>query len=248
MASPTWWTWVWVDSSSWWWTGRPGMLWFMGSQRVGHDWATERTELNLPWFTDLTFQVPMQYCSLQHRTLFPSPVTSTTGHLFLLWCCLFILSGLISPFFSSSILGTYWSGEFIFQCPICLPFHTVHGVLKARTLKWFAIPFSSRPCFVRTLHHDSTVLRGATQHGHSFTELDKAVVYVISLISFQWLWFSFCLPSDGWGKETCGSFLTGGTRFNSVTQLCLTLRPHTLQHNRVPCLSLTHRAWSNLCP
>ena len=41
MASPTRWTWVWVDSGSWWWTGRPGMLWFMGSQRVGHDWATE---------------------------------------------------------------------------------------------------------------------------------------------------------------------------------------------------------------
>ena len=41
MASLTWWTWVWVNSRSWWWTGRPGMLWFMGSQRVGHDWATE---------------------------------------------------------------------------------------------------------------------------------------------------------------------------------------------------------------
>ena len=41
MASPTRWTWVWVDSGSWWWTGRPGVLWFMGSQRVGHDWVTE---------------------------------------------------------------------------------------------------------------------------------------------------------------------------------------------------------------
>ena len=41
MASSTWWTWVWVNSGSWWWTGRPGVLWFMGSQRVGHDWATE---------------------------------------------------------------------------------------------------------------------------------------------------------------------------------------------------------------
>ena len=40
MASPTQWTWVWVDSGSWWWTGRPGVLWFMGSQRVGHsDWT-----------------------------------------------------------------------------------------------------------------------------------------------------------------------------------------------------------------
>ena len=35
------WTWVWVNSGSWWWTGRPGMLWFTGSQRVGHDWATK---------------------------------------------------------------------------------------------------------------------------------------------------------------------------------------------------------------
>ena len=41
MASPTQWTWVWVNSRSWWWTGRPGMLRFMGSQRVRHDWATE---------------------------------------------------------------------------------------------------------------------------------------------------------------------------------------------------------------
>ena len=41
MASLTRWTGVWVDSGSWWWTGRPGMLWFMGLQIVGHDWATE---------------------------------------------------------------------------------------------------------------------------------------------------------------------------------------------------------------
>ena len=41
MASLTRWTWVWVNSGSWWWTGRPGVLRFMESQRVGHDWATE---------------------------------------------------------------------------------------------------------------------------------------------------------------------------------------------------------------
>ena len=41
MASPTRWTWVWVNSRIWWWTGRPGVLWFMDSQIVGHDWATE---------------------------------------------------------------------------------------------------------------------------------------------------------------------------------------------------------------
>ena len=41
MASLTRWTWVWVNSGSWWWTGRPGVLRFMGLQRVRHDWVTE---------------------------------------------------------------------------------------------------------------------------------------------------------------------------------------------------------------
>ena len=40
MASPTGWTWVWASSGSWWWTGKPGVLQSMGSQRVGHNWAT----------------------------------------------------------------------------------------------------------------------------------------------------------------------------------------------------------------
>ena len=52
MVSPTWWTWVWVNSRSWWWTGRPGMLRSMGSQRVGHDWATE-----LNWIYEATRNV-----------------------------------------------------------------------------------------------------------------------------------------------------------------------------------------------
>ena len=43
MASLTQWTCVWVNSRSWWWTGRPGVLWFMGSQRVRHNWVTEVT-------------------------------------------------------------------------------------------------------------------------------------------------------------------------------------------------------------
>ena len=41
MASLTQWIWVWVDSDSWWWTERPGLLLFIGLQRVGHDWVTE---------------------------------------------------------------------------------------------------------------------------------------------------------------------------------------------------------------
>ena len=41
MASPTRWTWIWASSRSWWWTGKPGVLQSMGSQRVRHDWVTE---------------------------------------------------------------------------------------------------------------------------------------------------------------------------------------------------------------
>ena len=55
MTSPSLWTWVWVNSGSWWWTGRPGVLRFMGSQQVGHNWAIE-----LNWATEL------------NRTEFPS--------------------------------------------------------------------------------------------------------------------------------------------------------------------------------
>ena len=64
-----------------------------------------------------------------------------------------------------NILGTYWHGEFIFQCHIFSPFHTARGVLRARILKWFAIPFSNGPHFVRTLHYDPSILGGPTWHG-----------------------------------------------------------------------------------
>ena len=56
MASWTRWTWVWVNSGSWWWTGRPGVLWFMGSQRVRHDWVTE-----------LNWMLPQERLNLSHQ-------------------------------------------------------------------------------------------------------------------------------------------------------------------------------------
>ena len=52
MASPTRWTWVWVSSRSWWWTGKPGMLQFMESQRVRHDWPTE-----LNWYDTINVSI-----------------------------------------------------------------------------------------------------------------------------------------------------------------------------------------------
>ena len=55
------WTWVWVDSRSWWWTGQPGVLRFMGLQRVGHDWATE-----LNW-TEALYEKNCSF-SLQHQS------------------------------------------------------------------------------------------------------------------------------------------------------------------------------------
>ena len=51
MASPTQWTWVWVNSRSRWWTGRPGVLQSVGLQRVGHDWATELNWIELYIFS-----------------------------------------------------------------------------------------------------------------------------------------------------------------------------------------------------
>ena len=94
MASPTRWTWVWVNSTSWWWTGRPGVLQFMGSQRVGHDWATELnwTELkanisstclggkSLPsgWLVILQFIAPSVYtCSPSFPPIPTGPFLST---------------------------------------------------------------------------------------------------------------------------------------------------------------------------
>ena len=58
MASATQWTWVWVNSGSWWWTGKPGMLQLMGLKRLGHDWAIE-----LNWTIDL---MHLTLCELIH--------------------------------------------------------------------------------------------------------------------------------------------------------------------------------------
>ena len=56
MALPIQWIWVWIYSGSWWWTGRPGMLQFMGSQRVKHNWATEMNWPNLHIKTAIHFK------------------------------------------------------------------------------------------------------------------------------------------------------------------------------------------------
>ena len=62
MASLTPWTWVWVNSRSWWWTERPGVLRFMGLQRVGHDWTTE-----LNWTEELNYKICWQFWKREGR-------------------------------------------------------------------------------------------------------------------------------------------------------------------------------------
>ena len=113
--------------------------------------------------------------------------------LLLFWLHLFILSGGISPLFSSSIC---WPGEFIFQFPIFLPFHTAYGVYKAKIVKWFAIPFSSGPCLARIFHHDQSVLDDPTRHSSWFPwirqgcgpcdQFDKFSVSLIFFLSALW--------------------------------------------------------------
>ena len=148
---------------------------------------------------DLTFQIPMQYCSLQHQTLLPSPVTSTAGYSFYF--------GSIPSFFLKLFLHwspvAYWApadlGSSSFSVLSFCLFILFMGFSKQEY--WSGLPFPSLVGHIllelSTVTHPSWV----ALHGmaHSFIELDKAVVHVIRLVSFLWLRFSFCPPSDGWG-------------------------------------------------
>ena len=129
----------------------------IGSQRVGHNWETS---LHM----DLTSQVPMQCCPLQHWILLPSPVTSTTG-------CYFCFNS-VSSFFLELFLHwssvAYWAptdlGSSSFSViSFCLFIHLWGS--QGKNTEVFAIPLSSGPDFVRTLHHDSSVLGGPTGNG-----------------------------------------------------------------------------------
>ena len=154
------------------------------------------TTFYLPWFMDLAFQVPMQYCSLQHRTLLPLPVTSTTG------CC-FCFGSLSSLFLE---LFLHWS-PVAYLAPTDLGSSSL-SVLSfcffilfmgfSRQEYWSGLPLPSPADHVlselSTMTHPSWV--ALHDMAHTFIELDKAVVHVIRFVSFLWLWFSVCLLSD----------------------------------------------------
>ena len=147
---------------------------------------------NLPWFMDpnIPGSYAIFFCTAPDFTSIPSHIHNWV--LFSLWLHLFILSGVISPVFSSSILGTYQPGKFIFQYHIFLPFHTVQGLSMPEY--WSGLPLPSPVDHVLSELSTMTHLSWVTLHGmaHTFIELAKAVVHVISLISFLSLWFSFC--------------------------------------------------------
>ena len=142
---------------------------------------------------DLTFQVPMQYCSLQYRTLLLSPVTSTTEYCF----CF----GSIPSFFLELFL--HWS-PVAYWAPIDLG-SSSFSILSfcliilfmgfSRQEYWSGLPFPSPVDHI--LSDLSTMTRPswvAPQGMASFTELDSAVVRVIRLTSFLWLWFQCICP------------------------------------------------------
>ena len=122
-----------------------------------------------------------------NRTWLPSPVTSITG-------CVFALAPSLHSFWSYFSTDLPW-GSSLSVLSFCL-FMLFMGFSKQEF--WSGLPFSSPVDHVLSELSTMTWPSWVALHGmaHSFIELDEAVVHVINLISFLWLWFSFCLPCD----------------------------------------------------
>ena len=133
---------------------------------------------------DLTFQVPMQYCSLQHQTLLPSPVTSTTG------CC--FRFGSVSSFFLELFLHcspvacwapTNLEGSSFSVLSFCLSYYSWGSQGKNIEEVFHSLPQWTSLSELSTMIHPSWV----ALHGlaHSFIELHKAVIHVVILVKFS---------------------------------------------------------------
>ena len=155
------------------------------------------TTSNLPWYMDLTFQVPMQYCSLQDQTLLLSPVTSTTGCCF----CFGSISSLLLELFLHWSPVAYWAPTDLGSSSFSIISFCVFTLFMGfwRQEYWSGLPFPSPGDPVLSELSTMTCLSWVALHGmaHCFIELHNAVVHLISLVSFLWSWLSFCLPSDG---------------------------------------------------
>ena len=149
---------------------------------------------NLPWFMDLTFHVTMQYCSLQHWTLLPPLDTSTIE------CCFWFISissYLLELFLCSSpviyLAPTNLASSSFTVIPFCL-FILFMGF--SRLDYWSCLPFPSPVDHVLLELSTLTPPSWVALHGvaHSFIDLNKVVILVLSLTSFLWLWFSHVTP------------------------------------------------------
>ena len=142
---------------------------------------------NLCWFMDLTLQVPMKYCSLQHQTLLLPPNTSTTdSQKFSLWPNRFILSGAISnslSFFPSSMLDIFWpGGSFSGVVSFCL---FILSMGFSRQEDWCGLTFPFPVGHILSELSTMTCLSCVVLHGmsHSFIDLcnplhhNKAVIH-----------------------------------------------------------------------
>ena len=147
------------------------------------------TTSNLPWFTDLTFQIPRQYCSLQHQTLLPSPVTSTTGYCF----CFGSASSFLLELSLHSSPAACWVpadlGSSSFSVISFCLFIVFMGF--SRQEYWSGLPFPSPMDHVLSELSTMTYPYWVALHSmaYCFIELEKTVIHVISLVSFLWLWF-----------------------------------------------------------
>ena len=148
-------------------------------------------------------KIPVSYAILLFIAL---DFTSITSHIhnwiflffsFLLRLCLVILSGVISPLISRSILGITDLGSSSFSVlSFCL---FILSMGFSRQECWSGLPFASPVDHILSELSTITCPSWMALYGmaHSFIDLDKSVVCVIRLVSFLWLWFSVCLPSDG---------------------------------------------------
>ena len=171
----------------------------------------------------------MQFCSLQHWTYFHHQLHPQLGIFFHFGlACSFCLELLVH---SSAV--AYWTPTYLgsssFSVIFFFPFHTVHGVLKARILKCFAIPFSSGPRLSELFTMIPLSWVATLSMTHSFIELEKAVVHVINLVCFLWFDFHSLCPLMDKDKRLLNASLLeclhlalmGGTLLNkSLFQFC----------------------------
>ena len=153
------------------------------------------TTSNLLWLMNLTFQVPMQYCSLQHQTLHPSPITSTTGRCFHFGSA----SSFFLELFLQSSPGAYWAPTDLGSSSFSVIFAFLPLMGFSRQEYWSDLPFPSPVDHILSELSTMSCPSWVALHdmAYSLIDLDKAVNLMIILVSLLWFWFSFCLSSDG---------------------------------------------------